>query len=88
MFTVLWGLEAMEELTDLWIHADSMLRKAITTASHQIDQRLAHDPEDTGESRTGNERVWFVFPLGILFEVDHATTTVRVLQVWKYQKRK
>ena len=88
MFTVLWGLEALEELTHLWIQADSMLRKAITTASHQIDQQLAHDPENIGESRIGTERIWFVFPLGILFEVDHANKTVRVLQVWRYQKRK
>src|SRR4051812_32671572 len=46
------------------------MRQAITAAAHQIDQGLRGDPESKGESRGGADRVWFVFPLGIRFEVD------------------
>jgi hypothetical protein len=88
MFTVLWGLEAMEDLTRLWTQADSPLRKAITVATHQMDKKLANDPENTGESRIGNERIDFVFPLSFRFDVDQSNKTVRVLQVWRFQKRK
>ena len=38
MFTVLWSQEATEDLTRLWTQADSLLRKAITVSSHQIDK--------------------------------------------------
>jgi hypothetical protein len=64
------------------------LRKAITQASYQIDKTLARDPENTGESRTHTDKVWFVFPLGIRFEIDAQQRIVRVLQVWMFKKRK
>jgi hypothetical protein len=42
---------------------------------------LAHDPEGISESRSGAERAWFEFPLGVLFDVDAVSKTVRILQV-------
>ena len=52
MFRVEWLDTAMVELMTLWLQADSTLRQALTAASHQIDQRLSHDPANVGESRT------------------------------------
>jgi hypothetical protein len=88
MYTVRWKKTALSDLTSFWIQADSALRKAITQASHQIDKTLARDPENTGESRIHTDKVWFVFPLGIRFEVDAHNKTARILQVWLYKKRK
>jgi len=88
MFTVRWTRSATNELTDLWTRADSALRQAITAAAHRIDQELRADPENKGESRGDNERVWFAFPLGIRFEVDRRRSVARILHVWNYGRRR
>jgi len=87
MFTVRWTRSALNELATLWTQADSALRQAITAATNQIDQELQQDPESKGESREGNERILFVFPLGIRYEVDRQRSIVRVLHVWSYRRR-
>jgi hypothetical protein len=87
MFTVLWADAALNELANLWVQADSSLRKAITAATNQIDKRLQKDPHNEGESRGGQARVLFEFPLGTKFEADQAQSVVRVLHVWTYKRR-
>jgi hypothetical protein len=87
MFTVRWKRSALNELAALWTQADSAMRRAITTATHRIDQELRHDAENRGESRGNQERVYFEFPLGIRFEVDRQESLVHVLQVWSFRKR-
>jgi hypothetical protein len=51
MFRVLWLHEALAELANLWVQADSALRKAITTATNAIDQTLQANPFRQSESR-------------------------------------
>jgi hypothetical protein len=87
MFTVRWKKSALNELAALWVQADAGMRKAITDATLAVDQGLRQDPNHKGESRVGEERVWFVFPLGVLFETEEASV-VRVLHVWVYRRRK
>lgn len=84
MFRVRWKQSALDELTALWMAADSEGRREITAAAHRIDQLLQGDPEDQGESRPGGRRILFVPPLGLLFRVDAALSVVRVLHVWHY----
>ena len=84
MFRVRWVKSALNELASLWTSADSATRKAITDAANEIDRRLQRNPETEGESRGGMERILFVPPLGIRFEVDAQRSTVRVLHVWSY----
>lgn len=88
MFTVRWTKSALSELAGLWTAADSDTRQAITAASNQIDQELQQDPDRKGESRAGTDRVLFMYPLGIRFEVRHAHSTARVLHVWSYRRRR
>ncbi len=38
MYRVEWLREAVGELAELWIEADSPLRQAITEATHALDQ--------------------------------------------------
>jgi hypothetical protein len=88
MFIVRWARSARDELAALWIQAESERRQEITAAAHRIDQELETNPDGVGESRLGNERVAFFFPLGIRFDVDQEQSTVRVLQVWNYRQRR
>jgi hypothetical protein len=85
MFTVRWKRSALNELADLWVKADSAVRQSITAASQGIDQQLKDDPENQGESRSGDLRIFFLAPLGITYEVDNQTSTVYVLHVWLFR---
>ena len=87
MFTVSWKRSALNELATLWTQAGSAWRRAITAATNRIDQELRQEPESKGESRGGDERIYFVFPLGIRFELDRSLTIVRVLHVWSYRRK-
>jgi hypothetical protein len=88
MFRVVWMQTAVDDLTTLWLQADVALRKAITKASHQIDQALKSDPFQCGESRGDGDRVVFARPLGVLFEVLSESSTVRVIHVWDIRAQK
>ena len=56
-------------------------RDAVTAASYRIDQRLAADPLDCGESREGDERLVFEPPLQVLFRVVAGDRRVEVISV-------
>jgi len=67
-YQVTWGPRAEEMLTDIWLVAAD--RKAVTQASHWLEQQLAFKPLELGESRASSvQRVAFRPPLGIEFEV-------------------
>jgi hypothetical protein len=74
-------------LAKLWTQADSIKRRAITVASHDIDKRLSADPFGTGESRPGGRRILLIAPLGVTFRVETDGQTVSVLRVWLFRKR-
>lgn len=83
MFTVLWHPNADDNLTELWMAADSAVRAEITAASHQITLALRTNPFTVGESREGNDRIAFEGPLGFLFEGNEDDRTVTVYAVWR-----
>jgi hypothetical protein len=87
MFAVRWEETALEELTTAWLQGDSSLRRFITRASHQIDQRLRTDPLAASESRPGGRRVLLSAPLGITFRIEADGRTVSVLRTWVFRKR-
>jgi len=87
MFRVEWLQEALDELTLLWMQAESSLRQALTAATHRIDQELHTDPYRQSESREDEERVLFVYPLGVQFEVDLQRRIVWILHVWQFRRR-
>ena len=87
MFEVRWLQSATDDLTVRWTQADSELRAAITSAAHDVDRRLSRNPTREGESREGEERVFFVGPLGVLYEADSNLSQVSVIHVWVIGKR-
>ena len=86
MFRVRWEKTALNELSTLWIGAESIMRQQITTATHQIDQQLQADPLGQSESRPGGRRILFASPRGITFRVEQDGQTVSVLRVWLFRK--
>ena len=88
MHNVDWLQTALDQLTTIWMQADSLSRKAITTATNEIDSRLQQDPLGQSESRPGGRRVLFALPLGILFKIESDGKAISVLRVWLCQKRR
>jgi len=86
MFRVRWIQTALDELATAWMQADSASRQDITIAADAIDHELQTNPQNKGESRTEGERIFFVSPLGVLFEVDTAASIVWVLHVWNIRR--
>lgn len=71
----------------MWTEGSPSLRQAITAATHQVDQLLANDPENEGESRDEGARVVFVFPLAVGYEIDKPKGIVRVMRVRSFRWR-
>ncbi len=88
MFQVVWLQSALDELATLWMGANSATRQQITSAANAVDQALQANPMETGESRDGEERVFFIQPLGIQFEIDEARSLIRVLHIWDIRRKK
>lgn len=86
MFAVRWEDTALNELTTIWMQADSSTRAEITAASNQIDQELQSSPHNLGESRPEGWRIHFVYPLGIAFRIENNGQTVSVLHVWRFYR--
>ena len=87
-FSVVWQEKALDELTAIWTDADSDLRQMITQAAHNLDEELQTDPFAIGESREGNDRISFIYPLGFFFEVSPNERLVTINHVWNIHKKK
>lgn len=81
-YTVTWLPQALTMLADTWAAATD--RNAVTAASYRIDQRLADDPLDVGESRHENYRLGFEPPLQVFFRVFAGLRRVEVVSVGRY----
>src|SRR4029079_15718435 len=82
MFTEIWRDIALDELADAAVQADLVTQDVIARRVEALNRRLAIDPLNEGESRTGNVRITFADPVGILFEVSAADQIVHVLHFW------
>ena len=88
MKRVEWLQSALDELAALWTQASSSQRRAITTASNTIEQRLRRDPHNEGESRSRGRRMTFVPPLAVIFRLEPDGQTVTVLSVGLIRRRR
>jgi hypothetical protein len=53
----------------------------VAGASDDLELALKHDPDQFGESRSGNVRLVDHGPFQVLFSVDHADAEVKVLRI-------
>ena len=79
-FTIIWSDAAIRDLAAIWLYVTD--RNAVTVASAEVDRILRRDPQYVGESRPGNERVTYVGPLGVRFEVVVDDQRVTVGAIW------
>ncbi|HEY3395119.1 MAG TPA: hypothetical protein VGK58_20635 [Lacipirellulaceae bacterium] len=82
MHHIIWRQSALNELAELWVDADAVLRETITMAVAEIDSSLARSPNDIGESRPDDRRIAFEPPLGYIFEVRSLDQQVVISHVW------
>ena len=85
-YEVLWTPSALDEVAELWANADAAMRKAITAATAKIDSLLRNSPDEVGESRPSNQRIAFVPPLGVRFQM-RSDQNVVVLRVWAPRRK-
>jgi len=81
-----WLQSALDELTEIWLGAESRVRLAITSASHLIELQLSTNPYEESESRPGGRRIMFVSPLAVVYRIEHERSVI-VLHVWRFGKR-
>lgn len=87
MYQVEWVDEALEELARFWTQANPEVRRAITSAVEALDRELQSDPYGESESRGGEMRVQFAYPLAIDFMVDSQQRIVWVSHVRRFRRR-
>jgi hypothetical protein len=83
-YTVEWLPSTLQDLAELWNNASD--RSALTAAANAIDDILCREPLTAGESREGMTRIFFVEPLAVLFDVDTASRSVKVWDVWRWPR--
>lgn len=84
--TAYWS-ETARNQAKLWTDADSTQRRAISAAADAVDNCLARDPSNEGESRPGGLRVYFQAPLGVIFHVEEDGSAVTVVSIWLFRRR-
>jgi hypothetical protein len=85
-FSLQWSRRALDALARIWVESPKN-RGEISQAAATVDQILAVDPEERGESRDKGRRVLFVLPLVVTFRVDVDRGVVRVLDLREARRR-
>ena len=78
-YRVRWRRKAKEALAAVWLAASD--RNEVTAAAHRIEVLLRRDPLSSGESRGGNFRVVFDWPIGVFYQVCPQAGEVRIITV-------
>jgi hypothetical protein len=84
MFAVIWANAALDELADVYVAATAEERIRIAAGVDALNTRLASDPLNEGEARTGKYRIAFPDLLAVVFRVSEADHTVRIAAVARY----
>jgi hypothetical protein len=79
LYTVVVELQAMDELTEIWLEAADPA--AVEEASNNLDVMLATDPLRHG-IQSGSNRIVFVPPLGVVFLVQPDDRLVIIKQYY------
>ena len=89
MFTVAWSKDAQGRLINIWIKANSVDRRELTSTVALLDKHLRANADRIGESRE-DESLRFVATglLGIEFQVSEQDRLVIVLRAWIVPSRK
>jgi plasmid stabilization system protein ParE len=81
-YDVIWLPDAEQELAEVWLNAPN--RNLVSQAAFGIDLSIEADPNNVGESRPNERRIFFVPPLGIIYRVLESPQRVEVIHVWRF----
>jgi hypothetical protein len=70
-YTVLWVRRAEAKLAQIWNQAAD--RAEVAQAANSIDTELCTDPDNCGESRPDDLRIFIVSPLAVTFRIELTT---------------
>jgi hypothetical protein len=78
-YYVEWDDRALTALDEIW--KTSHDREAIQNVATRIDTELTFNPTEAGESREGDFRVLFKFPIVVWFRVIERIQLVQVVYI-------
>jgi hypothetical protein len=84
-YHIAWDPAAELAYEKIW--EDESIRDAVRKAIDAFEKDLEQDPLGHGESRPRNRRMMFHHPLGIVYRVIDATRIVRVVSLWRIDRR-
>ena len=84
MYELVWLPRARDELLAIAAATPDSARPLLIWAIGDIDYRLSRRPADEGESRPGNRRIAFSWPLVVVYEVDDVAHRVRIGHAWTH----
>jgi hypothetical protein len=84
-YIVIFTPQVNRDIVDYWI--ESLHQREMTRAIDDLVRQMRNDPLEIGESRGGNRRVVFQWPVGMEFEVDEENQQVEVYNFWNFQRR-
>lgn len=79
-----WLNKALDNFADLYVGASPEEREQMAAGVEALNRRLADNPFEEGESRSGSARVTFVPLLMVRFRIEAAAGVVRVTDVSRY----
>ena len=82
MFTVTWTPSAEEDLAFIWINADSLQRREISSYTEAVIRNLRANADRIGESREKGVRILAESTLGVEFRVSVLDRLVTVFRLW------
>ncbi len=78
---VSWNDDTLSKLRIIFDHASSEDQERIAETVITIREELSWKSAMMGESRRNNERVWFIAPLMIIYQIDVENEEVEVTHV-------
>lgn len=85
-YVVVWEPDATRDVDIAWEKATELERERLVASLESIQQTLATNPFQAGESRNNAlERVALEFPLTVSFRIERVTSQVRIFAavVWR-----
>ena len=83
-YEVIWDDSATDELQR--VHDEALDKEGVVHAVTRIGIELSQIPLEAGESREGNRRILFKYPLIVWYAVNDRLKTVRVTRVGLWRR--
>ncbi|MGL6095771.1 MAG: type II toxin-antitoxin system RelE/ParE family toxin [Fimbriiglobus sp.] len=87
MSLVTWTDDARDQLADVYVSLPTAEKAVMVSAVDRIERVLADNAQFEGESRSGNQRVYILSPLAVVYAViPHGP--VKIIRVRPSRRRR